>query len=71
MVNIGCELVGCYLAALFVDYEAYGRKRIQMVSFILWFILFINAAGAFPILDKEGPGGQAFEFLVVLDPVRP
>lgn len=63
MVNVGCELVGYYLAALLVDHKGYGRKRMQMVGFLVSFILFIIAAGLFPKLDKKGPGGHAFEFI--------
>jgi MFS family permease len=63
MINVGCQLVGYHLAALLVDHKAYGRRRMQMVGFIMSFILFIIAAAAFPILDKKGPGGHAFEFI--------
>ncbi len=63
LINIGCELAGYYLAALLMDHKHYGRKRMQAVGFIMSFILFIIAAGAFPILNKKGPGGKAFEFI--------
>ncbi|KAK5038099.1 hypothetical protein LTS07_001567 [Exophiala sideris] len=63
LINIGCELVGYYMAALLLDHKHYGRKRMQAVGFIMSFILFIIAAAAFPILDKKGPGGHAFEFI--------
>jgi len=63
LINVGCELIGYYLAALLIDHKAYGRKRMQGVGFIMSFILFIIAAGAFPILNKKGPGGHAFEFI--------
>ena len=63
LVNVGCELVGYYLAALLIDHKAYGRKRMQAVGFIMTFMLFIIAASIFPILDKKGPGAHAFEFI--------
>ena len=63
MINVGCELVGYHLAALLIDHKAYGRKKMQAVGFIMSFILFIIAAAIFPILDKKGAGGHAFEFI--------
>ena len=63
LVNVGCELVGYYLAALLLDHKSYGRKRMQAVGFIMSFILFIIAASIFPILNKKGPGAHAFEFI--------
>lgn len=63
MINVGCELVGYHLAALLIDHKAYGRKNMQMVGFIMSFILFIIAAAIFPTLDQKGPGGHAFEFI--------
>lgn len=63
LINVGCELVGYYLAALLIDHKAYGRKRMQAVGFLISFILFIIAASIFPTLDKKGPGSHAFEFI--------
>ncbi|ETI29221.1 hypothetical protein G647_01674 [Cladophialophora carrionii CBS 160.54] len=63
LINIGCELVGYYLAALLMDHKLYGRKRMQAVGFIMTFILFIIAAAAYPVLNVKGPGGKAFEFI--------
>lgn len=63
LINIGCELVGYYLAALLMDHKHYGRKRMQAVGFLMSFILFIIAAGAYPVLNQKGPGGKAFEFI--------
>lgn len=63
LVNVGCELVGYYLAALLLDYKAYGRKKMQAVGFMMSFVLFIIAVAIFPTLDKKGPGGHAFEFI--------
>jgi hypothetical protein len=48
---------------MFMDHKHYGRKRMQAVGFIMSFILFIIAAGAYPVLDVKGPGGEAFEFI--------
>ncbi|KAF2093072.1 MFS general substrate transporter [Rhizodiscina lignyota] len=63
LTNVGCELVGYYLASMLIDYKLYGRKRMQAVGFLMSFILFIIAAAAFPILDVPGPGGHGFEFI--------
>jgi MFS family permease len=63
MINVGCELVGYHLAALLIDYKAYGRKRMQAVGFIMSFILFIIAASIFPTLNQKGPGAHGFEFI--------
>ncbi|KAH8820223.1 major facilitator superfamily domain-containing protein [Xylogone sp. PMI_703] len=63
LINVGCELVGYYLAALLIDHKAYGRKRMQAVGFLMSFILYIIAAAIFPTLDKKGPGGHTFEFI--------
>lgn len=61
MINVGCELVGYHLATPLIDHKLYGRKRMQMVGFLMSFILFIIAAAIFPTLDNKGPGGHAFE----------
>jgi len=63
LVNIGCALIGYYLAALLIDHKLYGRKRMQMVGFGMSFLLFVIAASTFPLLDKKGPGSHAFEFI--------
>ena len=63
LINVGCELVGYYLAALLIDHKSYGRKRMQAVGFVMSFIPFIVAASIFSILDKKGPGAHAFEFI--------
>ena len=53
------SVVGYYLAAFLIDHKLYGRKRMQAIGFIMSFILFIIAAGAFPILNQKGPGAKA------------
>ncbi|KIW94511.1 uncharacterized protein Z519_04487 [Cladophialophora bantiana CBS 173.52] len=63
LINIGCELAGYYLAALFKDHKSYGRKRMQAVGFIMSFILFIIAARLYPELDVKGAGGKALELI--------
>jgi len=63
LINVGCELVGYYLAALLMDHKFYGRKRMQAVGFIMSFLLFIIAAAIFPQLNQKGAGGHAFEFI--------
>ena len=65
LVNVGCELAGYYLAAFLIDHKAYGRKKMQAVGFIMSFILFIIAAGAFDFLytGPFTPGAQGFIFI--------
>lgn len=47
MVNIGVELAGYYMAAWFVDNKLYGRKWMQVVGFLLCFIMFVVPAFAY------------------------
>ena len=63
LVNVGCELVGYYLAALLIDHKLYGWKRMQAVGFLMNFVLFMIAAAIFPKLETMGAGAQAFEFI--------
>ena len=63
LVNVGCELVGYYLAALLIDHKLYGRKRMQAVGLLMNFVLFIIAAAIFPKLDTMGAGAHGFEFI--------
>ena len=44
LVNIGVELVGYYLAAILIDHKFYGRKRMQIVGFLMDGILFLLPA---------------------------
>lgn len=65
LINVGCELVGYYLSALFIDHRMAGRKRIQCLGFIMSFILYLIAACTFKLIDKPpgSPGAQAFIFI--------
>ena len=63
LVNVGCELIGYYLAALLIDHKLYGWKRMQAVGFLMNFVLFIIAAAIFPKLDTMGAGAHGFEFI--------
>ena len=63
LINIGCALVGYYMAAVFVDYKLYGRMRMQAIGFVATFIIFIIAASLFPTLQKPGTPVKIFEFL--------
>ena len=47
LVNIGVELAGYYSAFYLVDNKLYGRKWMQIVGFMLCFILFVVPAFAF------------------------
>jgi len=66
LINIACELAGYYLAALLVDHKAYGRRRIQLVGFGMMFVLFVIAAGAFPMLNQPGTGARVFQAIFFL-----
>ncbi|KAL8933184.1 MAG: hypothetical protein Q9216_006483, partial [Gyalolechia sp. 2 TL-2023] len=44
LINVGVSLVGYYLASFLIDNKLYGRKRMQMVGFLMDFILFIIPA---------------------------
>ncbi|KAJ5235673.1 uncharacterized protein N7469_004841 [Penicillium citrinum] len=44
LVNIGVSLAGYYCAAWFVDTKLYGRKWMQIIGFMLCFILFVIPA---------------------------
>ena len=63
LVNVGCELVGYYLAALLVDHKLYGRKRMQAVGILMNFVLFVIAAAIFPKLGTMGASAHGFELI--------
>ncbi|KAL9102169.1 MAG: hypothetical protein Q9163_002643 [Psora crenata] len=44
LINVGVSLVGYYLASFLIDNKLYGRKWMQMVGFLMDFILFIVPA---------------------------
>ena len=41
LINVGVSLCGYYLASFLIDNKLYGRKWMQMVGFLMDFILFI------------------------------
>jgi sugar phosphate permease len=63
LINIGCSLVGYYLAAAFIDNKFYGRRRMQSVGFLADFICFIIPAALYDTLLKPGAGLAVFQFL--------
>ncbi|THC96970.1 hypothetical protein EYZ11_003526 [Aspergillus tanneri] len=44
LVNVGVSLVGYYLASFLIDNKLYGRKWMQIIGFLMDFILFIVPA---------------------------
>lgn len=44
LINVGVSLVGYYLASFMIDNKLYGRKWMQIVGFMMDFILFIVPA---------------------------
>ncbi|RHZ67330.1 uncharacterized protein CDV56_107567 [Aspergillus thermomutatus] len=46
LVNIAVSLAGYYMAAWFVDNKLYGRKWMQIVGFLMCFIMFVIPAFA-------------------------
>jgi len=44
LINVGVSLVGYYLASLLIDSKLYGRKWMQIVGFMLDFVLFVVPA---------------------------
>ncbi|KAL9043279.1 MAG: hypothetical protein Q9214_003530 [Letrouitia sp. 1 TL-2023] len=44
LVNVGVSLVGYYLASFLIDNKLYGRKNMQMLGFLMDFILFVVPA---------------------------
>ncbi|KKK24821.1 hypothetical protein P175DRAFT_0533443 [Aspergillus ochraceoroseus IBT 24754] len=47
LVNIGVSLGGYYCASWFVDNKLYGRKWMQIIGFMMCFIMFVVPAFAF------------------------
>lgn len=50
----GVQLVGYYMAALLVDHRWYGRRRMQMVGFLVIFVLYLIVACLYPTLTTSG-----------------
>lgn len=44
LLNVGVSLCGYYLASLTIDNKLYGRKNMQMVGFLMCFVLFVIPA---------------------------
>ncbi|KAL9130749.1 MAG: hypothetical protein Q9217_001145 [Psora testacea] len=44
LINVGVSLVGYYLASFLIDNKLYGRKWMQMIGFLMDFILFLVPA---------------------------
>ncbi|KAI4248267.1 MAG: hypothetical protein LQ352_005967 [Teloschistes flavicans] len=44
LINVGVSLVGYYLASFLIDNKLYGRKRMQMIGFLMDFIFFVIPA---------------------------
>lgn len=63
LLNVGCSLVGYYMAALLIDYKLYGRKRMQAVGFLAIFVIFIISAALFDKLEKPGTPIKVFQFM--------
>ncbi|KAB8267340.1 major facilitator superfamily domain-containing protein [Aspergillus minisclerotigenes] len=44
LCNVGVSLVGYYLASFLIDNKLYGRKWMQMIGFLMCFVLFVVPA---------------------------
>lgn len=44
LINVGVSLCGYYAASFMIDNKLYGRKKMQMVGFLMDFILFVVPA---------------------------
>ncbi|KAL9106067.1 MAG: hypothetical protein Q9227_008853 [Pyrenula ochraceoflavens] len=44
LINVGVQLIGYYMASFLIDNKLYGRKWMQIIGFLLDFILFIVPA---------------------------
>ena len=63
LLNIGCSLVGYYMAAFLIDHKFYGRRRMQAVGFLADFLLFVISAALFNTLQTPGTPVKIFQFL--------
>ncbi|KAL6720861.1 hypothetical protein ACLMJK_002786 [Lecanora helva] len=65
LINVGVSLVGYYLASFLIDNKLYGRKKMQMVGFMMDFILFIIPAFKFDYYTSKAgvTGFQTMYFL--------
>jgi len=63
LLNVGCALVGYYMAAVLIDYKLYGRMRMQAVGFFAIFVIFVISAALFNKLEKPGSPVKVFQFM--------
>lgn len=65
LINVGVSLVGYYLASFLIDNKFYGRKWMQIIGFLLDFILFIVPAFNFAYYTSSA-GVHAFQAMYFL-----
>ncbi|KAL2037116.1 hypothetical protein N7G274_010112 [Stereocaulon virgatum] len=65
LINVGVSLVGYYLASFLIDNKLYGRKKMQLVGFLMDFILFVVPGFHFKYYRESAHIGsfQAMYFL--------
>ncbi|KAI9747587.1 MAG: hypothetical protein M4579_007434 [Chaenotheca gracillima] len=65
LANVGVSLVGYYLASFLIDNKLYGRKWMQIVGFLLDFVLFVIPAFHYTYYKETANIGsfQAMYFL--------
>jgi len=66
LLNSAVALMGYYAAALVIDKPWYGRRRMQMVGFVMLFLLFLICGAAHPLLLASPSGLRAFQALYFL-----
>jgi MFS family permease len=65
LVNVGVSLCGYYLASFLIDNKLYGRKWMQIVGFLLDFVLFVVPAFNFEYYTSPS-GVHAFQAMYFL-----
>ena len=65
LVNIGVSLCGYYLASFLIDNKLYGRKWMQIVGFMMCFILFVVPAFNYEYYTSKA-GIKAFQTMYYL-----
>ncbi|KWU43916.1 MFS general substrate transporter [Rhodotorula sp. JG-1b] len=63
MINLACSIAGYYMAFIFIDHKAYGRRRMQLVGFTFDFLIYLFAGIFFHQLQKPGAPVKAFTFM--------
>lgn len=66
LLNSFISLLGYYAAAALIDKKWYGRRRMQMVGFLMLFVLFLACGVAYPSLLASASGLHAFQALYFL-----